>query len=509
MLRRLKSAFLILVITLLLLESALQLIALCTWLLTTTGDEKASADKTILCIGDSYTYGLGATSRQASYPGKLDALLKQELGDRWAAVNKGYPGQTSRDVLRRLDGQLVEIRPSVVCLIVGINDHILRPEELLLGNPADQPHDQGAPFRFECRTLRLISIFLASDSTENSPANTADPAADPADQSSLAGERGRGQALMNEGCFAESEAILTACLARAESTDTAVLRMDLATLYGRWGKPVQAREQCNSLRKIYEDEPSANIAEALLLGLIGSGHDDEAFALEKRLVEQFPDNSTFSLYLADHLSRHVNIATAITEIDRTIGLLASDTDDEHIAYVWRRRAEMYIGVDPLESLKSLIRSHSHSPEVAVARGLIILHADKFTPKMLDQAISATAARPSIISEFKRFLDDTLSDSSADQVRILRSHIQQILERTRSAGAELIMASYPRPNPDRTQFRIAQELGIPWVQISNAFEAALRTDPNRELFIPDDHPNDAGYALMARELSRFLLQRLKR
>ncbi|MDP6930563.1 MAG: hypothetical protein QF412_12770, partial [Planctomycetota bacterium] len=65
MLRRPKSAFLILVITLLLLESALQVIALCTWLLTTTGDEKASADKTILCIGDSYTYGLGATSRQA------------------------------------------------------------------------------------------------------------------------------------------------------------------------------------------------------------------------------------------------------------------------------------------------------------------------------------------------------------------------------------------------------------------------------------------------------------
>lgn len=73
-----------------------------------------SPGSTIVCFGDSITYGVGATPEEA-YPAQLSSLLGTP------AVNAGIPGETSIEGLRRLDEVLAE-DPWLVIVEFGGND---------------------------------------------------------------------------------------------------------------------------------------------------------------------------------------------------------------------------------------------------------------------------------------------------------------------------------------------------------------------------------------------------
>ncbi len=92
-----------LVVLLTLVESGLRIAG---WLALQRRDAPRAADLTVLCVGDSYTYGLGAPMGQG-YPGQLEELLAQAAGGRSVAViNRGIPSATSARVLRELQQSL-------------------------------------------------------------------------------------------------------------------------------------------------------------------------------------------------------------------------------------------------------------------------------------------------------------------------------------------------------------------------------------------------------------------
>ena len=75
----------------------------------------------IACFGDSFTYGLGASSQDKSYPSQLNALLKQS-GSKYAVVNHGVPGSNSAELLKILPGVLNDSRPAAVMVLIGANN---------------------------------------------------------------------------------------------------------------------------------------------------------------------------------------------------------------------------------------------------------------------------------------------------------------------------------------------------------------------------------------------------
>lgn len=77
---------------------------------------------TVLALGDSLTYGTGATPETA-YP----AVLAAATG--WEVVNAGVPGHTAAQALERLPGLLEEHRPALVLLSIGGNDFLRRQPE--------------------------------------------------------------------------------------------------------------------------------------------------------------------------------------------------------------------------------------------------------------------------------------------------------------------------------------------------------------------------------------------
>ncbi|MEY2982739.1 MAG: hypothetical protein RL562_2966 [Planctomycetota bacterium] len=154
MARTLRNAALLGLITLVLLEVVLQVGALVVaWSHGGGAAPQGGSDReAVLCVGDSFTYGLGASDpATTSYPAALQDVLDAAEPDRFHVVRGGYPGRDSRGVLERIDGQLREFAPRHVVILVGLNDRWRQPERLALGEAAAA--DEG--FRLEWRTARL------------------------------------------------------------------------------------------------------------------------------------------------------------------------------------------------------------------------------------------------------------------------------------------------------------------------------------------------------------------
>jgi acyl-CoA thioesterase-1 len=70
----------------------------------------------IVCFGDSYTEGLGVTSKEA-YP----ALLQKALPET-KVINAGVSGETAGEALERIFGDVLSKNPSLVIVEFGTNE---------------------------------------------------------------------------------------------------------------------------------------------------------------------------------------------------------------------------------------------------------------------------------------------------------------------------------------------------------------------------------------------------
>lgn len=77
-----------------------------------------SKNSTVIALGDSLTYGYG-TNPQTAYPN----ILAQNTG--WQVINAGVNGDTSQQVLARLD-TIIAQKPKLVLLGIGGNDVLQR-----------------------------------------------------------------------------------------------------------------------------------------------------------------------------------------------------------------------------------------------------------------------------------------------------------------------------------------------------------------------------------------------
>ena len=70
--------------------------------------------ETIVCFGDSLTYGAGA-EKGMDYPSQLSRLIGMKV------VNAGVPGDTTATALDRID-DIIEMNPRIVLITLGGND---------------------------------------------------------------------------------------------------------------------------------------------------------------------------------------------------------------------------------------------------------------------------------------------------------------------------------------------------------------------------------------------------
>ena len=119
--------------TVVLLEAGLQAAS---WIVRSTTDRPQAAawsvgSVRVLCLGDSNTFGLHLEREQA-YPRRLEELWNASLSPpELDVVNFGYPGTSSSRLLRNIDSILETFVPSVVVLMVGVNDYWTGPTDVI------------------------------------------------------------------------------------------------------------------------------------------------------------------------------------------------------------------------------------------------------------------------------------------------------------------------------------------------------------------------------------------
>lgn len=80
---------------------------------------------TIVAIGSSSTWGAGASTRDASYPSRLEAELRAQFPDSpITMINRGVGGEEVADMLKRFDEAVVAPKPDLVIWQIGTNSVI-------------------------------------------------------------------------------------------------------------------------------------------------------------------------------------------------------------------------------------------------------------------------------------------------------------------------------------------------------------------------------------------------
>ncbi len=104
---------------------------------------------TIVAIGSSSTWGAGASSREASYPSRLEAELKLLFPQSPITVfNRGVGGEEVPDMLKRFDEAVIAARPDLVLWQLGTNsvirDHSSNQHAALIHEGLDRIRATGA-----------------------------------------------------------------------------------------------------------------------------------------------------------------------------------------------------------------------------------------------------------------------------------------------------------------------------------------------------------------------------
>jgi lysophospholipase L1-like esterase len=81
----------------------------------------------ILNFGDSTTFGVSVPAERV-YSSILQDLLDRQYPGRFEVINAGVPGYSSREIRRQIEdaGLLERIRPDIITVYVGWNDHWLK-----------------------------------------------------------------------------------------------------------------------------------------------------------------------------------------------------------------------------------------------------------------------------------------------------------------------------------------------------------------------------------------------
>ena len=536
-------------LALLLVEAALQVAAFTAWQRQERLERPAG--KLLLCVGDSLTFGLGASDQAHGYPRRLE----QELGQRglsWAVRHAALPGQSSADVLRRLPRQLREVHPEAVCVLVGWNDVWARPARL----DETATDDDGFPWRW--RTARLLQLLGAEAddslaSAERAPFLGAWHVGEydlwfAADGEALLGAQParwtrRGDTVViapasgnpftirwhlaadalefalpgwdrfaraRRGRHADSsgedrvldlldrgdvdEAVRTLEDRLAASPATAV-RAQLFLVLLDAGRIEAARSHTGPLQAAFASDADPVAGHAVARWRLHIGEGEAAAGVARAVLRAAPDRVACWRIVVDTCPRAARGGLA-AELERTLAACPSP---------WQRaellceRAVVLASLDAGAGVSELVRARAQGIGAdetirAVARA-VAQGADR-------DALLAAVAGVDLAAGERQSLERDVRRATVDDAAmaaVLAHHLGVIVARCRADGARVFLLGYPFGMPKHEELvrRTAASLGVPFVSLAPAFAALAAVEPATLLFADAIHCNDRGYEHMAR------------
>lgn len=546
-------------------ELLLQIVSLSIWWLGGTGTAPVDENSPrVLCVGDSFTYGLGATSRESTYPSRLGAELAAMDVDA-QVINCGWPGSTSGDLLAKLGEQLAAYRPRIVYVLTGCNDvwrgragtappedegfrlelRTLRFFELVIhwwstgGNTQGTVVREDAPFLGEWHAGPLSMHFLPDGRVESESGHmtwSADGPAlvlvDPGKQlrieatwqieddrlvlasavwpAPLRFARGplvrhdadRGRLALREGRIEDAERCFRAAIDSPALEDEA--RLGLVRALVARGQRDAADRELAALELRFREAPTTARGIAWIEACLASDARQRGADATAEVLRSVPWNSRLlelTVQCGQDASSPADVRDAIHA-----GLAArSVTTDLHAMFL--EAAATLAAGDGVAAVRDMARSYLVGGSPARLRKALLQDPDLFPIEDLEAAISGF--EPADAEKVRAVAADLGQHGAAVSDR-LSQNLRQIVAACRRAGAEPILLSYPKSMPDVEAIlaAFARREGVPILRVRESFDDALRTLTYRDLFVLDGHCNDRGYALLAEQVAADAAARLR-
>ena len=505
--RRLRAAAAGVVLALVTFELALQVGAFALFH-TARRDGSTAADgrEVVLCVGDSFTFGLGSSDPEHAYPATMQRVLDAGEAARFRVVNGGRPGRSSADVLRRLPSQLAEHRPSHVVVLAGYNDRFQRPDPVERSS-LDAEAEEAFPIRV--RTIELLQR-LASAIRGDGPGA-------PPPESDL---HGAWLATGGQGLRVRFSADGSCVVAGIETTFT--VDGDVVTL-GADEPRVElrfARSGTNLLLRgpslpggSVEFAPETGSADTglALVGrrLIEANADQPPMSLADVLAacEEFaehPEESTLWWRTTAAAGTGVGRDAVLTAVERALAALPRT--DPWRAGLWRIRALLIQPSDPDGALGAVLAAALVDGHDETVTAYLDAHGGADVRATFERGVARIPADERDAERLERMF--TRASGSADRVAsVLAGHLVDMASICAEAGAQLVVATYPTREPvvDRGIREGAERASATLADVAAAFDRAMAT-PGADLFVRDGHCNDEGYALVAETIGSVLLSR---
>jgi lysophospholipase L1-like esterase len=521
---RLRKALVAVLVFLIALEGVLQVGALVMAGVVTP--PAAPAGGSVLCVGDSYTFGVGATSPGTSYPAQLQKQLAAHGIADSGVVNAGFPGQHSGEVLSKLPAQLT---PStrVLCVLVGTNDSWRRPPRVDLAELARAAGPDGS-FRWCWRTARLFQLItrFEAGTWQQSGGAAATPApAGPAPADTALGfaELARWGLATGDAYVGRYEPDRTLPVARNDAftrcmeagdfaralveaeqntrqfPDSPLALQHLVTAAARSGRNDQAQAAVERLVQLGKNQPSAAATECLLEAYATTGQPERAIVLARQHIAARP----LSIMAWDTLQRAAfglgRRDDCLEAMPETIRLLGR-REPWHTGFIARNVARLWFEQDPAKAVGLLVGAHFIDADAEQTRIAILVASPIIARARFDTALAAIGGPASAAKRtFGEVLDEVYASKGADLWKAtLREHFAAMRDLAARRGVAMVLLSYPfeQQQVEELQRTAAQVLGVPFLSIRERFDRELKTRKHDELFVADGHCNDAGYAIMA-------------
>ncbi len=429
----------------------------------TLSKTRSSETETILCVGDSVTFGIGAP-RGLSYPSQLMTLLNESgSGRKKIVINRGWPGQNSTQMLMRLERWLNEFQPQIVTILIGaqnLDNYYGYKQFLDRSNKESRGffstvHDSLDKIRVY-KFFRLLTIHARRYLRTSKPQEAITKAD--------IREEWQGEEYPNE-----------VKVTRKEPTQGTGDECSEAIRYKQQGDNTRALESILSVRDGGAVQPGCyNV-----LGWIYMEQNQDELAAKwfKRGIEHDPGR--FDNY------------EGIGELHRNKGQCAE-------AITWFEQGFEQTSYDSL---------HEHS-----YRGIGLCFEELGQYGRAIEFFSKEVKRKPQVDDYLHSLagDYLVKFQSSSRKRGLHdwiaADIEKILQMCHRYKARTILQSYPNVvSIEPIYRRIAKRHKIPYVNQQAVLKPFIDSDGRRnpDYFAPDGHPNEKGYHLMARELFKAL------
>lgn len=499
---RASALVLALLTALLLLELGLRLVGALQQQPGAAGRDAGSRGLTVLCLGDSFTLGVGATP-QHSYPRQLQRILRRETGRAVTVINNGVAGRNSSQVRANLAANLRIHRPDLVLLLTGATN------QWNLVGYAQYRHGDTLWSRFKdrLRDLRVVKLAVLSfkgEAEKGAPVREnalhrsisllkQNLKKNPKDHKALTD---LGQALFENG--EHNKALKWLLKSVAVNPKNQRNYPVLGQAYLELGQYEQAlRWYQRGLRLNpgsstghggvgwvhYEQGRYSEAKKWFIAGIAADGANPESyFSLARYHLSLFQNRRAIAVYQKG-LSLHRGPPRS--DVCNEIGSAHEAMKQWQPAMQWYKKAlvadpvgtKSYVDlgrvasmVRPRIQLDQLVAELQQHPAVAAER--------------IDQLRAEYASR------------GTTSWAAADMARMVRL--------CQDAGVPLLLQTYPLAKPVNPAIkRTAGELRVPLVDHQAAFDR--RRGEKKQLFAGDGHCTAKGYGVMAGNVYRAMVR----